>query len=185
VPPRDGDAARLVNEIVTDEEGDEGRSGPTSHFDLYREAMAEAGACTAPIDRFVSALRAGAAVEEALAAAAPPEAARAFVLATLELCRASLPERVAAFTLGREAIIPSMFAALLRGVPERERVERFAWYLERHVSVDGDRHGPMAARLLERTCTSPAVAGPALRAAARALDRRIALWDAALRATAS
>jgi len=54
---------------------------------------------------------------------------RRFVLATLSFCRASLPERVAAFTVGREEIIPAMFTAALQELREREQLDGFIWYL--------------------------------------------------------
>ena len=43
-----------------------------------------------------------------------------------------------------------MFADALQGISARSRLTRFVWYLERHVAVDGERHGPLAAQLFER-----------------------------------
>jgi Protein of unknown function (DUF3050) len=84
-------------------------------------------------------------------------------------CPASLPERVAAFRVGREEIIPGMFTAALPGLPEPEQLDGFIWYLERHVVIDRDRHGPLAARLFEKVCLSDAtIRGKALGAGAAA-----------------
>src|SRR6266850_3381410 len=53
VPPRDPAAARLINEIATVEEADDGPDGvPASHFEIYMQAMEEAGADTTPIRTF-------------------------------------------------------------------------------------------------------------------------------------
>ena len=117
-------------------------------------------------------------------------AAREFVTATMETTEASLPERVAAFTLGREDVIPGMFreavAQLDRSGMHGTDLRLLRWYLDRHVAIDGDHHGPLAARLFERTCLTDArTTDASLRAAVRALQQRLALWDAAAAGMAS
>src|SRR4030081_3170084 len=50
VAPRDAAAARLINEIARVEKGDEAPNGLLgSHFEIYLQAMEEAGADTKPI----------------------------------------------------------------------------------------------------------------------------------------
>ncbi len=180
VPPWDSAAARFINEIVVGEESDEGPDGrPASHFEIYIGAMEVAGARTEPILSFVADVARGGLSEAAFERTSLPSTARRFVQTTLRFCRASLPERVAAFTVGREEIIPAMFTAALRGLPEREQLNGFIWYLERHIAIDRDRHGPLAARLFEKVCLSDAATrGRALRAARLALEERVALWNA-------
>ena len=47
-------ACRLVNQIVLGEESDEDDKGnASSHFEIYRRAMRQCGADTAPIDSFI------------------------------------------------------------------------------------------------------------------------------------
>lgn len=186
VPPLDAAAAHLVNEIAAGEEGDEGPDGQhASHFEVYITAMDEAGVDTSGIRSFVRRIRDGELWDAALDQVPVPSAAREFVRSTLAVCGASLPERVAAFALGREEIIPVMFADALQGLPERSRLTRFVWYLERHVAVDGERHGPLAAQLFERVCLADKTArSGGLRAAEVALQCRIALWDAVIEAVA-
>ncbi len=54
----------------------------------------------------------------------------------------------------------------------------FRLYLERHIEVNGDSHGPMAARLLMHLCDKdPTKWAEAEVAAMRALRSRHALWD--------
>ena len=60
VPPPDQEAARLINEIVLDEETDAlGEGRYPSHFDWYVEAMGEVGCDAGPVHRLVAELRRG------------------------------------------------------------------------------------------------------------------------------
>ncbi|MFG0318985.1 MAG: DUF3050 domain-containing protein, partial [Planctomycetota bacterium JB042] len=153
VPTGDPEARRFVNEIVLDEESDAAPGGGhLSHFELYLRAMREAGADVGPIDRFVAALRAGTPVESALAAPDVPAGVRPFVDTTLRIARDGAPHEIAAaFAYGREEVIPGMFRRL---VDELARAAPSAWetfrdYLERHIGLDADEHGPKARRLVE------------------------------------
>ena len=186
-PPADPESARLINEIVVCEEGDEGPDGrPVSHFQAYVQAMKAAGAATFPIEHFTSALDTDASLTDALAESRAPAAARAFVATTFAVTREALHCRVAAFTLGREEVIPRMFRNVIAGVAPSSVSDGspgdlggFLWYLDRHVSIDGDRHTPMAKRLYARTCLrDEQVRAESLGAACRVLERRLALWDA-------
>jgi Protein of unknown function (DUF3050) len=187
-PPPDPAAARFINEIAAGEEGDEGVDGASdSHFGIYLDAMREAGADIRPITRFVSEMDFGFAWEIALEVARPPAAAVGFVSTTLRQCSRPLHERVAAFTLGREEVIPSMFRPIVRQLEHTaasgSSLRQFVWYLERHLEVDGDHHGPLAAALLERVCLqTDAERDASLRAAEAALSQRLSLWNAALAA---
>jgi len=187
LPTADPAARRLVNEIVLDEESDAAPGGGhLSHFELYVQAMREAGADTGPIDGFIARLRAGG-LQPALAALDAPDMPRGaarFVRHTLGVAQhAPLPALAAVFAYGREEIIPLMFqrlvASLAEGAPRRWSLMRH--YLERHIQRDGDAHGPAARALVARLCGDDERRWAEAREAARAaLLARISLWDALL-----
>jgi hypothetical protein len=58
------------------------------------------------------------------------------------------------------------------------RLDRFRYYLDRHIHLDEDQHGPMAERLVANLCGSDASKWRAAEEAARcALQARLDLWD--------
>lgn len=186
-PPRHPELARLMNEIVLDEESDmlPGRAHPISHAELYVEAMRQVGADTGPFMGFVEALRAGGGCEAALEGAGLPAPSRAFVQATRDVLRTSTDAEIAAFfAFGREGPIPAMFHSWVSRLAVGKESERYAVlkeYLERHIEVDGDVHGPLAHKMVALLCGHDACAwAKAEEAAAAAMRARIALWDGAL-----
>jgi hypothetical protein len=187
-PGRDPTMARLINEIVLAEESDVVDGRAISHFSLYCEAMREVGAATAGIDALVTrvaraaAAVSGATLEAAIDAAVediPHAAARAFVASTMHTVRqGSTLEVAASFLLGREDIIPTMFDRLRADLPTSPPPRAFLAYLDRHIRVDADEHGPAATRLLLRLIDGDVTrAGVVAEAATSACRARLALWD--------
>ena len=185
LPEGDPGIRRLLNEITVGEESDaDGRGGFLSHFELYREAMRQSRADGGPIDRFLSGLRRGQSIPAALNACAIPQEARDFVNLTWRIARDGEPHRLAAaFTIGREELVPDLFHRLVRRVSRRHpgRFERFRWYLERHIDVDANEHGPASRRMLDLLCRGSAGRRrEALETGRAVLESRIGLWDAIL-----
>lgn len=171
---------RFVNAIVLDEESDEYEGRTVSHFELYVEAMRECGADTRPILQLQKELATGN-LSEALANTPAPAAAKIFVASTFAAIDQGQPHAIAAaFTFGREDIIPDIFRSLVRDL-DRElsgKLGKFLWYLERHIELDGDDHGPLALRMIEDLCGEDAEKwSQAATAAEAALTARTALWD--------
>ena len=172
---------RFLNEIVLGEESDVYEGRAASHFELYLEAMERAGAQTSRIRAVVGAAaqRDTQAFEIALDAA--PPSARQFVQSTFSVIRSgSLAAQAAAFTFGREDAIPGMFRSLVRDLSRSfdGDLDGFVWYLERHIEVDGDEHGPLSRRMIADLCGDDASRwDEAAQAAEDALRARLLLWD--------
>lgn len=172
---------RFINEIVLGEESDEFAGEPTSHFELYLRAMQQAGADTGPILDLLAVLPVTP-VLEAIEAATVPDGPRAFLKNTFARIEAgNLHAIAAAFTFGREDVIPDMFRALVDDLNGEHTgtLSIFLWYLERHIEVDGEDHGPLSLRMVADICGEDERRwNEAADAAEDALRARIALWDA-------
>src|SRR5262245_536435 len=182
LPTGDATSRRLINEIVLEEESDEfDEGGYRSHFEVYRQAMVQCGACTVPIYRFVELLRRGQSIKQALSRADVPSAAGDFVRATWAVLETGSPHRIAAaFTFGREDLIPGMFRSLIADLGGRwpQKLSIFHQYLERHVHLDEEHHSPMAVRMLQSLCQDDARRWRDVEETARfSLEARLALWD--------
>lgn len=183
VPVPDPAICGLVNDIVAGEESDRDPDGARcSHFELYVAAMRRLGACTAGIETLVAAVQAGKPLEEAFEVAGVPEPARRFVRKTFAILdRGRAHEIAAAFTFGREDLLPGVFKALVDRLnsvnPQRTGWYRF--YLERHIQLDGEEHGEMGFRMVSSLCGSvPQRWKEVGDAATGALEARLQLWDA-------
>ena len=186
-PADNARAARLINDIVIGEETDVGPDGSyVSHLDLYLRAMADIGASTHQFDKFRSLARAGLPVEDAMAHTGVPPHVQAFVAHTMALANSGTTEEVlAAFFYGREDIIPEMFRRLLKTLHgtrrDNESLRYFVYYIDRHIELDGDSHGPKGRELLEDlVAESPQRDERALRAACNSINARIQLWNGTL-----
>jgi hypothetical protein len=196
-PTADPEARRLVNEIVLDEESDElpadeaervglvGPDGPltsASHFEIYLAAMRQAGADTRPIGRLIGLLQDGMPLSSALTACGGPPAALDFVRHTFSVIESGETHRiVAAFTYGREDVIPSMFRNLVASLAEEDPATWgiFRFYLERHIAHDDEKHAPICRRIVARLCgDDPDRWADASATARSCIEARIALWDA-------
>jgi hypothetical protein len=182
LPGGDPEPRRFINEIVVAEESDPHPDGGyASHYELYVDAMRDCGADLVPFEVFRGRLHAGEDLRASLDGTALPAGVREFVGTTFDFIETGAPHVIAAaFTYGREDVIPDMFRRLVRQLaadaPPQWR--KFLYYLERHIEVDGDSHGPIAHRLIASLCGNDANKWcEANRAARRALEARIRLWD--------
>jgi len=178
------DHGRFIMEIALAEETDEDIDGGyISHFELYRRAMAELGADDRPIEAFLAGLDSGLSPIAALEDPSIPDGVRGFVGHTLEVALNGSPHEVASsFCHGRENLLPDVFSevrANVDGVLANAPVLRH--YLDRHIALDHDEHGPLALKLLAALCDGdPVREEEATRVSVAAIEARIGLWDGVL-----
>lgn len=183
LPAANPELSRFINEIVLAEESDEDGDGSfASHFELYLRAMRDVGADVAPLPSFVDRLRNGVSVADGLVEFAPSGTVQDFVGFTFNMAAKGLTAEVASvFCFGREDIIPEMFERLLQGLLQAtNNAPRFAYYVRRHIELDGDQHGPLSRRLVNSLCDTDQKTSAAIIAARRAIELRIQLWDGVL-----
>jgi hypothetical protein len=183
-PKQYAEHGRFIMEIVLAEETDEDIGGGyVSHFELYRRAMAELGADPGPIDAFLTALDNGVDPMTALGDPRIPDSVRRFVGDTIGVALHGAAHEVASsFCHGRENLLPDVFSevrANVDGVLANAPV--FRHYLDRHIALDHDEHGPLALKLLAALCDGdPVREAEAARVSVAAIEARIGLWDGVL-----
>jgi hypothetical protein len=182
VPRGDPNIRRLVNDIVMSEETDEAGDGQyRSHFELYLEAMRQVGADTGPIDDFIDMIERQHSVDHALDRCGAPSGARRFVKSTYDIINTGEVHRIAAcFTFSREDVVPDMFRNIVVEMRKSNtaQLDRFIYYLDRHIAVDTDVHGPMAFDMIGRICGDDEAKWQQAEAAALfGIQSRAKLWD--------
>ncbi len=182
VPSGPTGSRRLINDIVLVEESDERGTGFISHFELYIEGMAEAGADTSVITSFIEYVRNGMPVAEALDQAKVPDPSADFVRTTWSFIHGTaVHQQAAAFAFGREDLIPDMFTQVVAIKEQGAKLDAFVDYLVRHIQVDGEEHTPMAMQMLADLCGDDDARWRECTATVNlALSARQRLWDGIL-----
>lgn len=177
----------LINEIVLGEESDLDSNGNRiSHFELYLQAMKQAGASTHEIEKLIFNLSSVNNVSEALQDATKNTSIQDFVNYTFKVIDQNKAHIAAAvFTFGREDLIPDMFMNLINDLNNdlANGLDIFKYYLERHIEVDGEHHSHLAIAMTEELCANDSKKWQeAEEAVIEALEMRIKLWNGILEA---
>jgi hypothetical protein len=174
----------LINEIVVAEESDltlDGRR--SSHYEMYIEAMEACNADTSGIRNFLTEVESLQNIFVAIKKSNLHPNIKAFLDFTFRVIEEGKSHEIAAaFTFGREDLIPAMFTEILRNFqanfPETD-LSKLIYYFERHIELDADEHGPMAMKMITELCGTDAQKWSDVEEVSKlALEKRIGLWDA-------
>ena len=174
----------LINEIVVAEETDLAFDGTRqSHFEMYLDAMQQCGANTKEINAFLENVKATQNIFVSIKQSDLHPNVKAFLDFTFRIIEEGKAHKIAAaFTFGREDLIPSMFTEILKNFqtnfPETD-LSKLIYYFERHIELDADEHGPMAMQMISELCGTNEVKWKELEEVSiEALEKRIGLWNA-------
>ena len=175
-------AARLVNEIVLGEETDLNKKGLIlSHFEMYISAMNQVGANTEHITKFVKDINSINNINNYINSSSIPEYVKDFLIFTFNIINSNINHEIAAvFNFGREDLIPDMFLKIVKKLNSSKEIncENLIYYLERHIEMDSEEHGPMALQMIKTLCGNDKIKWKeAFKYSEAALIQRIKLWD--------
>lgn len=184
VPPRNSRYTNFINQLVLEEEFDYAltdTAGLThaSHFESYLHAMAEVGANIHPISRFID-IVGGESIDSALQIVDIPVPAKRFMAFTFDIIGRNQPHLLAAMlAYGRESLVPQLFRSLQEGLQISSSETPILYgYLERHIQLDEQEHGPLAILIAQELCEgSIEMQTEATAIAEQALAARLDFWD--------
>ena len=182
VPSENTQAARFINEIVLEEETDEIKNGNViSHFELYLQAMNQIGASTLKINEFISGIKTSNNYRNYINNYNLDQEIKDFLNFTFDIIESEETHKIAAaFTFGRENVIPDMFIEIVKGLNKdnSNTANDFVYYLERHIELDGDDHGPIALKMIENLCGNDQKKWEeVMEVSKKSIDMRIKLWS--------
>jgi hypothetical protein len=172
----------LINEIVAGEESDVDSAGVRkSHYEMYLEAMDQCGADTTAIYAFIDSLKETGDLHASYLAAGVPAEAREFVNFTFDVIGSGQAHlQSAAFTFGREDLIPNMFVSIVGDLNRKfpDQLSLIKYYLDRHIEVDGDHHSHLALDMTAELCgENEEYWTAAEEITVNSLQQRIQLWN--------
>ncbi|MCF6131144.1 DUF3050 domain-containing protein [Flavobacterium wongokense] len=174
----------LINEIVLAEESDLTLDGKRlSHFEMYVDTMKDCGAQTLELESFLQNVIDTKNVFIAIRQSNMHPKIKDFLDFTFRVIEEGKSHKIAAaFTFGREDLIPNMFTEILKSFqqnfPETD-LSKLIYYFERHIELDADEHGPMAMQMITELCQHDEHKWKDVEETSiLALEKRIGLWDA-------
>lgn len=174
----------LINEIVVAEETDLALDGSRqSHYEMYVDAMKACGASIQEVALFLEHVQTTKNIFVSIKQSNLHLNVKAFLDFTFRVIEEGKAHKIAAaFTFGREDLIPNMFTEILRNFqqnfPEID-LSKLIYYFERHIELDADEHGPMAMQMITELCGDSEQKWKEVELVSiEALEKRIGLWNA-------
>lgn len=173
----------LINEIVLAEETDVNIQGEhQSHFEMYLDAMKKSGASTKKINKFLKHIVHGTDIFLVISVSDLPASIKNFLQFTFNTIAEGKAHKIAAaFTFGREDLIPDMFTQIIGNIQQnfpKEDLTLFKYYFDRHIELDGDEHGPMALKMIAELCGNDQKKWEEVKdTAIKSLQKRMELWN--------
>ena len=174
----------LINEIVLAEESDLSFNGKRlSHFEMYVEAMQSCGANTKEVQAFLQKVVENKNIFITIKQSNLHSNIKSFLDFTFKIIEEGKTHKIAAaFTFGREDLIPNMFTAILKNFQKNfpeTNLSELIYYFERHIKLDADEHGPMAMQMITELCKEDPIKWAEVEEIAiQSLEKRVGLWDA-------
>ncbi len=173
--------ARFINEIVYGEESDINELGePKSHFEMYLDAMTQINANKKQIGIFINSIKSGHNIIHCLNNINIHQGVKEFTKFTFDIINSGKSHCIAsAFTYGREDIVPDMFIEILKELdPKNLQYNKLKYYLDRHIEIDGELHGPISKNMIKELCgKNKKKWDETLLVAKNCIRKRIKLWD--------
>ncbi|MAU14826.1 MAG: heme oxygenase [Muricauda sp.] len=179
-PAADTSVTRFINEIVLEEESDfDGEGKAKSHFEMYLDAMEEVHADTSRALHVISSFTDLETIAQQIDKANLDQAEKNFLNFTFRVINTQKPHIIAAaFTFGREELIPDMFLGIIERSNGPGNYQKLTYYLKRHIELDGEEHGPLALKIIKALCGSDDEKwNEVAEYSKEALQYRIELWD--------
>jgi len=174
----------LINEIVLAEESDLSLNGKRlSHLEMYVEAMESCGANTKEVQAFLQKVVENKNIFIIIKQSNLHSNIKSFLDFTFKIIEEGKTHKIAAaFTFGREDLIPNMFTAILKNFQKNfpeTNLSELIYYFERHIELDTDEHGPMAMQMITELCKEDPIKWAEVEEIAiQSLEKRVGLWDA-------
>lgn len=174
----------LINEIVLAEETDYNAEGERqSHFEMYLDAMNACGADTTEIKAFLENVVSTQNIFVSIRQSSLHKNIKEFLDFTFRIIEEGKPHEIAAaFTFGREDLIPEMFTEIIKNLQQNfpeNNLGKLVYYFERHIELDADEHGPMAMQMINELCGNDEQKWAEVEETSKmALEKRLGLWNA-------